>query len=258
MTFSQSHTWQYYCGRASSYRRRGLGAPWEHLALQLEHTQVDVGGGCGRVDVPHYLQSLQDVLVLPLPVASNQSVRVAVGRQDAYRNRKYCLFGNFTLPSSLSLKCYIWFFTCFLVGVSIQETDLSLCNVQIETRMSVSYPTKPSTHGSYTWRGGGTSGWRCSAFLGLLQGEDIGNRIRSDIHPSIHQNSTTNCWEITEMTTFQTILSLNQFHHACRPCLNRHISCMIITEIWNLPKGLSLSRISSDFFSSTPLKPTFS
>lgn len=76
----QSQTCQHYTECASSYRSRGLRAPWEHLALQLEHAQVDVGGGCGRVDVSHHLQSLQDVLVLLLPVASHQSVRVTVGR----------------------------------------------------------------------------------------------------------------------------------------------------------------------------------
>lgn len=68
-----------------SYRREGLGAAGEDLGLQLEHAQVDVGGRCGGTDVPHDLQSLQDVLVLLLPVAPNQGVGVAVGRQDACR-----------------------------------------------------------------------------------------------------------------------------------------------------------------------------
>lgn len=71
---------------ASSYRGGDLGAAGEHLALQLEHAQVDVCGRCGGADVPHHLQSLQDVVVLPLPVVSNQCVRVAVGGQDACRN----------------------------------------------------------------------------------------------------------------------------------------------------------------------------
>lgn len=94
--------------RASSYLCRGLGAPREHLAFKLEHSQVDMGGGCGRVYVPHYLQSLQDILELPLPVASNQSVRVAVGRQDAYRNRKFCLLSIFTLWSTSDSLHVFW------------------------------------------------------------------------------------------------------------------------------------------------------
>lgn len=40
-------------------------------------------------------------------------------------------------------------------NIGIQETDLSLFNVPNDRNKS--YPTKPSTHGSYTWRGGGTS-----------------------------------------------------------------------------------------------------
>lgn len=45
-------------GLASAYRCGGLRAPREHLALQLEHSQVDVSGRRGAVDVPHHLQSL--------------------------------------------------------------------------------------------------------------------------------------------------------------------------------------------------------
>lgn len=87
MLLSQPKIRQY-----SSYRGRGLWASWEHLALQLEHAQVYLGGGCGRVYVSHHLQSLHDILVLLLPVASHQKVRVTVRWQDSCRNRRVWLF----------------------------------------------------------------------------------------------------------------------------------------------------------------------
>lgn len=69
--------------KAPSYRRRDFRAAREHVALQLKHTQVDVGGRGGGLDESHHLQRLHDVLVLLLSVVSNQAVRIAVRRQDA-------------------------------------------------------------------------------------------------------------------------------------------------------------------------------
>lgn len=115
--------------RRRSYRGGGLGATWQHLVLQLEHAQVDVGGGRGGVDVPHHLQALQDVLVLRLPVASDQSVGVAVGRQDPCRNGRRVRSG--------AAAAGVWLMTAPPLSAHL---------------------TTPSTHGSCTWRGGGTSG----------------------------------------------------------------------------------------------------
>lgn len=84
LTVSETHWLAKKCS-PSSYRRWSFGASWKHLALQLKHAQVDMCGGRGGVDVSHHLQSLQDVLVLLLPVASHQSVRVTVRWQDAWR-----------------------------------------------------------------------------------------------------------------------------------------------------------------------------